>query len=286
MASAAHALSLGFSPCPNDTFIFHALVTGGIDSGSLSFQPPVLADVETLNRWALQGRLDVSKVSFHALGHLLDQYVLLGAGAALGRGCGPLLVAARPYQAHELAALRVAVPGQYTTAAMLLSLYAPRLGATVSMPFQRITAAVASGEVDAGVIIHEGRFTYQRHDLCLLQDLGVWWEEETGHPIPLGGIVARRSLGAKVLRQVEECVRNSVRAAFAAPMASHPFVQSHAQELEESVVEAHIRLYVNQFSEDLGPNGQAAVTEFLHRGLKAGLFASPPGPDVFLQTGP
>jgi 1,4-dihydroxy-6-naphthoate synthase len=187
--------------------------------------------------------------------------------------------------AHELSGLRVAIPGQYTTAAMLLRLYATELANTVVMPFHLIMEAVARGEVDAGVIIHEGRFTYSSHGLHLIQDLGVWWEEETGHPIPLGGIVARRSLGTSVLRQVEECVRASLRAAFAAPMVSRTFVEKHAQELDESVVAAHINLYVNHFSEDLGPSGQAAVMEFLRRGHVAGLFAAPPDSGVFLPPG-
>ena len=285
MVAAHQLLSLGFSPCPNDTFIFHALVTGGIKTGAIAFAPPMLADVETLNHWAMQGRLDVSKVSMHALGHLLDNYVLLGSGAALGRGCGPLLVAARPLSSADLHNLRVAIPGQYTTAALLLRLYASRIGATVAMPFHRIMEAVTSGEVDAGVIIHEGRFTYQRHGLCLIQDLGVWWEEETGHPIPLGGIVGRRSLGPEVLRQVEDAIRASVRAAFAQSTASRAYVKCHAQELEDEVVAAHIKLYVNHFSEDLGPAGRAAITEFLHRGHAAGLFAAPPGTGVFLAKG-
>jgi len=285
MATAEHVLSLGFSPCPNDTFIFHALVTGTIDTAPLSFAPPVLEDVETLNRWVLAGRFDVSKVSMHALGYLLDNYVLLNAGAALGRGCGPLLVAARPLSSSDLHDLRVAIPGQYTAAAMLLRLYASRLGATVAMPFHRIMDAVTSGEVDAGVIIHEGRFTYQRHGLQCIQDLGAWWEEETGHPIPLGGIVARRSLGTEVLCQVEDAIRASVRAAVAMPAASRAYVKCHAQELEDEVVAAHIKLYVNHFSEDLGPSGQAAITEFLNRGHAAGLFAAPTSAGVFLTSG-
>lgn len=285
MTADQHFLSLGFSPCPNDTFIFHALVEGLVDTGELAFQPPVLEDVETLNRWALEGKLDVSKVSFYALGHLLDTYVLLRAGAALGRGCGPLLVAAKPYEPQDLPRLRVAIPGNYTTAGMLLRLYAPNIDTIVVMPFDRIMASISQGVVDAGVIIHESRFTYPEKGLRLILDLGAWWEAETGRPIPLGGIVARRSLGEPLLRSIEKAVRASVGIAFKAPDASRPFVLSHAQEMETSVVEEHIALYVNRFSEDLGDEGVAAVEEFLERGAEAGLFPRPVADGIVLPVG-
>ena len=180
-------LSLGFSPCPNDTFIFHALVHGRVPCDRLSFQER-LEDVETLNNLALSGLLDVSKVSYHLLGHILQDYLLLGSGGALGRGCGPLLVAREPLEPARLAGRKIALPGRYTTAALLLRLFAPSLTDFVYLPFDRIMAAVADGSVAAGVIIHESRFTFTSHGLLRIVDLGQWWEMETGHPIPLGGI--------------------------------------------------------------------------------------------------
>lgn len=264
-------LTLGFSPCPNDTFIFFALVHGRLAPGRVSFAPPLLADVETLNCWALAGRLDVSKLSFHALGHVLDRYVLLGAGAALGRGCGPLLVA-RPGRLPDLAAARIAIPGAYTTAAMLLRLYLPEARRLQIMPFDRIMPAVARGEVDCGVIIHESRFTYREQGLSCLRDLGQWWEEETGLPIPLGCIVARRSLGAETARAVEEAIAASLRWARGHPDASLDYIRAHAQEMNEDVLQRHISLYVNDFSLAMGEEGRAAVAELLRRGREAGIF--------------
>ena len=271
----AAPLSLGFSPCPNDTFIFHALVHNLIGACQVDFQAPVLADVETLNLWAMAGRLDVTKVSFHAFGHLAENYVLLGAGGALGRGCGPLLVGRRKFALNELEDLEVAIPGEYTTATMLLKLLVPKGCRTVAMPFDRIMASVAKAEVDAGVIIHESRFTYPDHGLHLIQDLGQWWEAETGHPIPLGGIIARRSLGRELIGAIDQCIRDSVRHALAAPQHCRDYVRCHAQELTDSVIAEHIKLYVNHFSEDIGGDGLAAVDEFLHRGTAAGLFGAP-----------
>lgn len=271
-------LSLGFSPCPNDTFIFHAMTHGLIDLGGLSFDQPVLADVETLNTWAMAGRLDVTKLSFHALGHVLDRYVLLDAGSALGRGCGPLLVT-RQDVPLDLATATIAIPGRYTTAAMLLHLYAPSPLKTRVMVFDRIMAAVAAGEVDGGVIIHESRFTYQDHGLACVQDLGQWWEERSGLPIPLGGIVARRSLGREKIALIEQAVRASVRYGFAHPEGSRPYIKEHAQELAPEIIQSHISLYVNSFSESLGDQGRRAVDFFLEQGRVKGLFG--PGKSPF-----
>jgi 1,4-dihydroxy-6-naphthoate synthase len=264
-------LTIGFSPCPNDTFIFCALIHGKVRAADLTFAPPALADVETLNEWALAGRLDVTKLSFHALGHVLDRYTLLNGGAALGRGCGPLLVARPGVDLAGLAAGKVAIPGRFTTAAMLLRLFAPECSTPVIMRFDQIMPALAAGEVDAGVIIHESRFTYQQHGLTLLLDLGAWWENLTGLPIPLGGIAARRSLGEDRLRIIEEAIRASVRWGFAQPGACLPYIRQHAQELDDQVIGDHIGLYVNSFSEDLGPEGRAAIEEFLRRGREAGI---------------
>jgi 1,4-dihydroxy-6-naphthoate synthase len=265
-------LTIGFSPCPNDTFIFHGLVCGLTGPACPSFAEPLLADVETLNVWAMeQARLDVTKISFHALGHVLDDYVLLRSGGALGRGCGPLLVARQPMAARDLAGKKIAIPGRYTTAAMLLKLFSGADYETVPMSFETIMPSVARGEVDCGVIIHESRFTYAQHGLICLQDLGAWWENETGHPIPLGGIVARRSLGRELIRQIESCISQSVQLAFADAGKSRSYIKRYAQELDEQVIASHIGLYVNDFSQDLGQEGIAAVDEFLARGRDAGI---------------
>lgn len=264
-------LSLGFSPCPNDTFIFHAMTHGLVDMQGLTFADPFLADVETLNTWALAGRLDITKLSFHALGHVLDNYVLLDSGSALGRGCGPLLVAAQGAPL-DLSRATVAIPGRYTTAAMLLQLYAPGPVKTRVMAFEQIMPAVCSGEVEGGVIIHESRFTYQEHGLACIQDLGQWWEESTGHPIPLGGIAARRSLGPQKIKAVEKIIGDSVRYAFRHRQKSHTYIRRYAQEMADSVISSHIDLYVNAFSESLGEEGHRAVQFFLEHGRAKGLF--------------
>jgi 1,4-dihydroxy-6-naphthoate synthase len=265
-------LTLGFSPCPNDTFIFHALVHGQACPGSPDFAAATLADVETLNEWALAGRLDVTKLSFHALGHVLDRYVLLMAGSALGRGCGPLLVAGENFSKDELPRLTIAIPGRYTTAALLLQMYSPVPLTTKVMRFDAIMPAIVAGEVDAGVIIHESRFTFQAHGLRLLRDLGVWWEQETGFPLPLGGIAAKRSLGKEKIQAIDRCVRASVSSAFASPEAGMVYIRQHAQELDDTVIKDHIGLYVNPFSLDLGEEGVGAVREFLERGHRLGVF--------------
>jgi len=274
--SGKNKLSLGFSPCPNDTFIFHALVHGQQGQACAEFPnfgEAALADVETLNEWALAGRLDVTKLSFHALGHVLEQYVLLMAGSALGRGCGPLLVSREDFSPAVLSRLTIAIPGGYTTAALLLRMYSPVALTTKVMRFDEIMPAIAAGEVDAGVIIHESRFTFQDHGLLLLQDLGVWWEQETGFPIPLGGIAAKRSLGKENIQAIDRCLRASVSSAFANPEASMPYIRKHAQELDDKVIKDHIGLYVNPFSLDLGEEGVAAVREFLERGRQLGAFS-------------
>ena len=265
-----HSLTLGYSPCPNDTFIFHALVHGLVATDGFSFRER-LEDVETLNRLVLGGELDVSKISYHLLGHVRDDYVLLRAGGALGRGCGPLLIARKPLPPETLRGSRIAIPGRHTTAALLLRLYDPLLTDTVILPFHEIMGAVQRGEVDAGVIIHESRFTYAGFGLVKLLDLGEWWERETGHPIPLGGIVAKRSLGAQTLAAVGRALRASVGYAFAHPDEASGYIRAHSQEMCEEVCAAHIKLYVNDFSLDLGAEGDAAVNALLARAEETGL---------------
>ena len=263
-------LTLGFSPCPNDTFMFYPLVHGLVDTGGLAYRER-LEDVETLNRLALEGVLDVSKVSYHALGHIRDQYALLRSGSALGRGCGPLLVAADRIDPASLRGRTIAVPGRYTTALLLLRLFDPKLDNFIVMPFNEVMDAVLSGNVDAGLIIHESRFTYQGFGLHKLLDLGEWWEGETGLPIPLGGIVARRSLGAKTIAAVERALRAGVKYARSRPDEAVHYIAEHAQEMSTEVCAAHIGLYVNDFSADLGDEGIRAISCLLQRAEQEGL---------------
>lgn len=262
-----HSLSLGYSPCPNDTFIFYGLVHGCIDGAPEVRE--VLEDIETLNGMAARNELDVVKVSFHALGHLRSDYCLLRAGGALGRGCGPLVVA-RP-GLKDLATARVAIPGRMTTAALLVRLYAGELKNVVQMPFDRILEATRTGEVDAGVIIHESRFTYQQFGLQKVVDLGEWWESTTGHPIPLGGIAARRSLGPELLTRIDAALRGSVEYAHDHPEAVRDYVAAHAQEMARDVMESHIALYVNQHTLDYGSDGERAIADLLGRAASAGI---------------
>ncbi|SJZ99738.1 1,4-dihydroxy-6-naphthoate synthase [Trichlorobacter thiogenes] len=263
-------LTLGFSPCPNDTFMFYPLVHGLVDTGGYSFNER-LEDVETLNKLAVKGVLDVTKVSYAALGHFREQYALLRAGSALGRGCGPLLVAKEPLDPAALQGKTIAIPGRYTTAHLLMRLYNPSLTTFLEMPFHEIMDAVMTGRADAGVIIHESRFTYQGFGLHQLVDLGEWWENETGLPIPLGGIVAKRSLGADTIRSIEQALAAGVEYARSNPAAATQYIREHAQEMNEQVCAAHIGLYVNDFSQQLGAEGEQAITELLRRAEAAGI---------------
>lgn len=263
-------LTLGYSPCPNDTYIFNALVNGMVELSGARLAQPQLEDVETLNEWAMAAKLDITKVSFHAYGHLRRNYRLLPSGAALGRGCGPLLITGPHPKPADPAKWRIAIPGRYTTAALLLQLYRPG-SEVVIMRFDRIMDALEAGTVDAGVIIHESRFTYQERGLSCLQDLGAWWEEETGLPIPLGCIVLRKEL-EHLHQNVAAAIRNSILWADAHPEEGLPYIRSHAQEIEPEVMQSHIRLYVNDFSKDIGQEGQAAIDELMRRGEAAGLF--------------
>ena len=254
-------LSLGFSPCPNDTFVFHALVHGLVEGPAVEV---TYADIDVLNARALAGDLDVVKVSYAVLPRLTG-YTLLSSGGALGRGCGPLVVTRGR---SDVRGATVAVPGDHTTAYLLLRLWDPGFGDVVVMPFDRIMPAVAAGEVDAGLVIHESRFTYPSYGLTAVADLGDWWEGETGLPIPLGAIVARDSLDT---RSIEDAVRASVEYAWAHPEANREYVLAHSQELAPDVVDAHIALYVNDFTRDLGREGRRAAAELLARAAARGL---------------
>ena len=262
--------TLGLSSCPNDTFIFYALLHGKVP---LSCRPlPFMADVERLNQRVLDRSIDVSKVSYHVLGHVLDDYVLLNVGSALGRGCGPLVLAKRPIELQDLKRCRIAIPGEYTTAALLLRLFAPEAKRLIPMNFARIAQAIVSEEVDAGIVIHETRFTYRALGLICIQDLGTWWEEETGFPIPLGGVIARRRMGTGLLQEIENAIRDSIHAAIDNPDAAMAFVKRHAHEISCEVMKKHIDLYVNRYTLDLGKEGIRAVEFLLDLGQKKGIF--------------
>ncbi|MBK8563663.1 MAG: 1,4-dihydroxy-6-naphthoate synthase [Saprospiraceae bacterium] len=251
-------LTLGFSPCPNDTFIFDAMVHGKIDTEGLEFKV-VMEDVETLNRRAVSGELDVTKLSYHAYAYLLDKYVLLDAGSALGKNCGPLLIARQEMTDEQIQNAVIAIPGRLTTANFLLSLAFPNATKKVETVFSEIESAVLEGRVAAGLIIHENRFTYEQKGLKKLIDLGEYWEESTGLPIPLGGIVAKRSLPSGVLHSINRIMHRSVNFAFDHPDASKGFVRANAQEMDEQVMNSHIQLYVNEFTKNLGGEGRTAV---------------------------
>ncbi|MBK8706856.1 MAG: 1,4-dihydroxy-6-naphthoate synthase [Saprospiraceae bacterium] len=251
-------ISLGFSPCPNDTFIFDAMVHGKIDTEGLSFDV-VMADVEALNHWAFEGRLDVTKLSFHAYTYLTDRYNLLESGAALGNNCGPLLIARQPMPDEAINNAVIAIPGQYTTANFLLSQVYPQAVNRRIMLFSAIEDAVLSGEVDAGLIIHENRFTYQDKGLVKLADLGEIWEQNTGMPIPLGGIAVKNQLPPDLQAAIGRVMTRSVAFAMDNPAEALPFVRAHSQEMDEGVMYAHINLYVNEFTRALGERGRSAV---------------------------
>ena len=253
-------LLLGYSPCPNDTFIFYALVHNKI-KGFVEFSE-ILRDVEVLNRMALLKELDVTKVSYHALGFLREDYCLLHSGSAIGKRCGPLLVAKKPIETSNLAGKTIAIPGKMTTAYLLLQMFNPDIKKIVEMPFDTIMNAVSLGTVDAGLIIHEGRFTYSAYHLVQVIDLGDWWEKETGFPIPLGGILAKRDLGARLINHVDALLKKSIEYAFQNRELTREYIRIHSQELDNHVIDQHIDLYVNDYTLDI-KDGIAAVKKLL-----------------------
>jgi 1,4-dihydroxy-6-naphthoate synthase len=264
-------LTIGYSPCPNDTFIFYALIHGKVKVPGVEFREQ-LEDVETLNRMALEGKLDLTKISYHALGHLREQYALLRSGGALGRGCGPLIVVRPGTVLADLKKGSVAVPGKLTTAYLLLRLFDPTIERVKVMTFDRIMEAVSKGEAIAGLIIHESRFTYPLYKLEKLLDLGEWWEQHSGLPIPLGGILGKRSLGRDVLLAVEEGIRLSVQYAHAHTDEVMGYCRRHSQEMDTAVMKSHINLYVNDFSLDLGDEGLKAVRGLFAEAEVSGVF--------------
>lgn len=253
-------LRIGFSPCPNDTFIFDALVNGKIDTEDLEFEP-VLEDVETLNRWALKGALDITKLSFPAYFKTSDQYELLNAGSALGKGVGPLLVSSsnKKFTEEEVNKARVILPGVNTTAHLLFSFAYPNAQQKSFGVFHEIEDAVVNGEADLGVIIHENRFTYQDKGLFKVRDLGAYWEQEMKVPIPLGGIVIKKSLGRGLYNEVNAYIAESLQYSFKNYPEISDYVKTHAQAMSEEVMRKHIDLYVNDYSLNLGEDGHKAV---------------------------
>jgi len=276
-------LSLGFSPCPNDCFMFDAIVNRRIDLEGLEFSVR-LADVEALNKAAFAAEAHVTKLSYHAYAHCTRDYVLLDAGSALGRNCGPLLISRRAVSREEVASgqLRIAIPGRYTTANFLLGLAFPGARDKTELVFSAIEPALLNDEYDAGLIIHENRFTYEAKGLRKIIDLGEFWEGETGTPIPLGGIVVNRSIPDDVKHAVNRVLRRSVEYAFAHREASLPFVREHAQEMSEEVMYRHIDLYVNEYSIDLGTDGRRAVEVLFERAMATGIIPAMKK-DLFLR---
>lgn len=257
--TAVMTLTLGFSPCPNDTFIFDALVNQKIDTGGLTFDV-VMEDVETLNLWALGGKLDITKLSFPAFFQSLDHYLLLQSGSALGKGVGPLLVSATELTGEaNVDTKKIAIPGVHTTANLLLSYAYPHARFKTPVIFSAIEDMVLSGRADLGVIIHENRFTYRQKGLFRVSDLGEYWERQTGQRIPLGGIAARRKLDAGTVKKVDHLIRQSLEYAFANYPLVPDFVQEYAQAMDQSVMRQHIQLYVNDYSLELGDGGRLAI---------------------------
>ena len=275
-----HRLSIAYSPCPNDTFVFHAWQAGRLPG----VEPPAvtIADIDVTNDLATRGELDILKISYAALPYVLDRYALLPCGGALGHGCGPLVLTRDVRDPAARAGRVVAIPGERSTAYLLFRLWAaqaiPGGMRSVVLPFHEIMPAVRDGRVDAGLVIHEARFTYAGFGLNAIADLGVVWESMTGRPLPLGAIVARRALGPRRLADIADTIRASVRHAWADPTASRDYVREHAQELAPEVAERHISLYVNEYTEDIGETGYAAVRELMDRLAAAGM-APPVTPD-------
>lgn len=266
-------LTLGFSPCPNDTFIFDALIHHKIDTEGLEFEVQ-FQDVETLNKKVFNSELDVSKISFHAYAYALENYVLLNAGSALGYGVGPLLIAKDTnLKSNNLTEkdFKVAIPGKYTTANFLLSLAFPKLTNKLISPFSTIEDLVLEGQADLGLIIHENRFTYQDKGLHKVIDLGEFWEEKTKQPIPLGGIVINRNIDSATQTKFDRILKKSVEYAFANPKSGTDFIKSHAQTMKEEVMYKHIELYVNEFSINLGEKGKNAVQTLFDKAFELNL---------------
>lgn len=266
-------LTLAFSPCPNDCFIFDAMVHGKIDTEGLEFDV-VMEDVEALNQRAFKSELDITKLSFHAFLYVQENYILLKSGSALGFNCGPLLVQGSKFNVQSLDGARIAIPGKNTTANFLLSLAYPNAKNKTEVLFSEIEQGVLDGKYDAGLVIHESRFTYEQKGLKKIMDLGEFWESLIHAPIPLGGIVARRSFDNDLLQKINRVIKKSVEYAYANTPDVMPYVKAHAQEMSEEVMKKHIGLYVNEYSIDLGETGFKAVNLLFNKAKEIGLIKS------------
>ena len=273
-------ISLGFSSCPNDTFIFDAMIHHKIDTEGIDFKV-IMADVEELNKKAINQELDVTKISYHAFAYIADNYCLLDSGSALGKNNGPLLISKRKIYPDEINDLKIAIPGKHTTANLLFSVAFPKAKNKIEYLFSDIEEVVLSNEVDAGLIIHENRFTYEKKGLKKIVDLGEYWENETHSPIPLGGIAIKRNLNHEVQLKVNRILRKSVEFAFNNPKSGYDYIKKNAQEMDEEVMYKHINLYVNNFSIILGPEGRNAITILYEKATTLGII-KPINRQIFL----
>lgn len=263
-------ISLGFSTCPNDTFIFDAMVHHKIDTEGLEFDV-ITGDVEELNNKALNNELDVTKISYHAFSKIADNYLLLDSGSALGYKNGPLLISKHKIYPDEINDVKIAIPGLNTTANLLLSIAYPNAKNKTEYLFSDIEEVVSSGEMDAGLIIHENRFTYEKKGLKKIIDLGEYWEKETGLPIPLGGIAVNRNLDREIQLKINRVLKRSVEFAFEDPKSAYPYIKQYAQEMNEEVMYKHIELYVNDFTKDLGEEGREAIKVLYEKAISLGI---------------
>jgi 1,4-dihydroxy-6-naphthoate synthase len=265
-------ISLGFSPCPNDTFIFYALVNDKIDTGGLKFQPHI-ADVEALNKLAFNRSLMVTKISFNAYLHLINDYIILNSGSALGKNCGPLLISKQFIPLSTLRAKTIAIPGEFTTAHFLLDFFMPKLSLKKVYLFNQIEDAILDGKVDAGVIIHENRFTYSDKGLSLIQDLGSFWEKQTNSPIPLGGIIIQRALSGSLAETINRCIYDSLIYAWDHEEEALEYCRTYAQYMDNEVMRNHIKLYVNDFTLNLNIQGKESIRRFFQEAYRLGKVA-------------
>ena len=273
-------ITLGYSPCPNDTFIFDAMIHHKVDTEGLDFDV-LLADVEELNKKAARQLLDVTKVSYHAYAKIADNYCLLDAGSALGKNNGPLLISKHKIYPDEVSNVKIAIPGFNTTANLLLSIAYPGAKNKKEYLFSDIEEVVLSGEADAGLIIHENRFTYEKKGLQKIIDLGEYWEKETNLPIPLGGIAIKRDMDKKLQFKINRILRKSVEYAFENPKSAYPYIKKHAQEMDEEVMYKHIELYVNNYTLDLGNDGKEAIKSLYEKASSLGIIP-PMNQQIFL----
>jgi 1,4-dihydroxy-6-naphthoate synthase len=267
-------ITVGHSPDPDDAFMFYALAHDKLDTGDLQFRHE-LQDIETLNRRALRGELEVTAVSIHAYASLLDKYALLPSGCSMGDRYGPMVVARKPLKVDDLPALRLAVPGTMTTAFLALRLLLPKGFTYEVVPFDEILPAVEAGRFEAGLIIHEGQLTFQNQGLHLVVDLGVWWQEKTGLPLPLGGNVVRRDLGPDVMHRISRLLKESIRYALAHRDAALDYALKYARDMDKSLADRFVGMYVNDWTLDYGPRGREAVRRLLDEGYKAGVIPAP-----------